>query len=169
MAGSSRDIFQGYSGEHTIILDELRPRNLEYLNSLEIESVSVLKDGAATALWGTRGASGVIMVTTKRGQYKERDIDVSYTYGMGIPVNEPEFVDGYTYALMKNEALYYDGLTLQYDQAALTAFRNGSNPDLYPNVDWLDAAQRKHSVNNQFNISFRACTRVICYIPFLLL
>lgn len=152
--GASLSI-HGQMGRSPLIVVDGIPRNLEYLNSLEIESVSVLKDGAATALWGTRGASGVIMVTTKRGQYKERDIDVSYTYGMGIPVNEPEFVDGYTYALMKNEALYYDGLTLQYDQAALTAFRNGSNPDLYPNVDWLDAAQRKHSVNNQFNISFR--------------
>lgn len=145
----------GKMGRGPLIVVDGVPRNLEYLNSVEVESVSVLKDGPATALWGTRGASGVIMVTTKRGQYNERDIDVNYTYGMGIPVNQPEFVDSYTYALMKNEALYYDGLPLQYDQSALEAFRTGSNTDLFPNVDWLDEAQRSHSVNNQFNISFR--------------
>lgn len=139
----------GKMGRGPLIVVDGVPRNLEYLNSVEVESVSVLKDGPATALWGTRGASGVIMVTTKRGQYNERDIDVNYTYGMGIPVNQPEFVDGYTYALMKNEALYYDGLPLQYDQSALEAFRTGSNTDLFPNVDWLDEAQRSHSVNNQ--------------------
>lgn len=146
---------RGKMGRSPLIVVDGIPRNLEYLNAVEIESVQVLKDGPATALWGMRGASGVIMVTTKRGQYNHRDIDASYTYGIGLPVNQPEFVDGYTYARMKNEALYYDGFPLQYDKMELDALRTGSNPDLYPNVDWLGEAQRNHSVNNQFNISFR--------------
>lgn len=140
--------------EPLVVVDGI-PRDMKYLNIADVETVSVLKDGAATALWGTRGANGVIMVTTKRGQYSERDIDINYTYGIGLPINQPEFVDGYTYARLKNEALQYDGLPLQYDKNALAAFRMNSNPDLYPNVDWQDEALRNHSVNNQLNITFR--------------
>ncbi len=137
-----------------IVVDGV-PRSMEYLNMLDIESISVLKDGAATAIWGTQGANGVVMVTTKHGAYEDRDIDISYTYGMGLPINQPEFVDGYTFAKMKNEALMYDGLPLAYDNAALQAFQDGSNPDLYPNVNWLDAAQRNFTTNHQLNMVFK--------------
>lgn len=131
------------------------PRSLKYLNMLEIESISVLKDGAATSLWGTRGANGVVLITTKRGKYESRDIDVNYTFGVGLPINQPKFVDGYTYAAMRNEALYYDGLPLEYDAIALEAFRNGSYPDAFANVDWMDEALRNHTENHQLNLSFR--------------
>ena len=130
------------------------PRSLNDLNMLEIESISVLKDGAATALWGTRGSNGVIVVKTKRGDYNSRHIDVSYTYGIGLPINQPEFVDGYTYARMKNEALYYDGLPLQYDRKALEAFQKGTDLDAYPNTDWSGIALRNHTNNHQLNFTF---------------
>lgn len=145
-----------------IVVDGI-PRSLDYLNMLEVESVSILKDGAATALWGTRGANGVIVVTTKRGQYNTRDIDVNYTYGMGLPINQPEFVDGYTYAIMKNEALYYDGLPLQFDQVALDKFRDGTDRDAFANTDWLGEALRNHTVNNQLNLSFRGGGKRVRY------
>jgi len=145
-----------------IVVDGI-PRSLDYLNMLEVESVSVLKDGAATALWGTRGANGVVVIKTKRGQYNTRDIDVNYTYGMGLPINQPDFVDGYTYAIMKNEALYYDGLPLQYDQVALDKFRDGSDRDAFANTDWLGTALRNHTVNNQLNLSFRGGGKRVRY------
>ena len=137
-----------------VVVDGI-PRSLEYLHGVDIESISVLKDGPATALWGVTGANGVILVTTRQGEYSSMDIDVDYTFGMGYPVNQPEFVDGYTFALMKNEALYYDGLALEYDAVALQAFRDGSNPDLYPNVDWQKAALRNNTFNHQLNLSAR--------------
>ena len=65
-------------------------RPLEYINLSEIESISVLKDGAATALWGGRGANGVVLITTKRGIYSQKDIKVDYKFGLGFPVNQPE-------------------------------------------------------------------------------
>ena len=151
------------SGTSPLIIVDGIPRDLSYLNLQEIENVSVLKDGAATALWGTRGANGVVLVTTKRGQYQQRNIDVNYTYGVGIPVNQPEFADGYTYATMKNEALYYDGLPLQYDKAALEAFRNGTNKDLFSNTDWQKEALRDHSVSNQLNIALRGGGKKLRY------
>lgn len=145
-----------------VIVDGV-PRDLQYVNMEEVESVSVLKDGAATALWGLRGSNGVIVVKTKRGQYSSRDIDVNYTYGMGLPINQPKFVDGYTYAQMKNEALRYDGLPQQYDQTALDAFRNGSRPDLYANTDWMGEALRNHTTNHQLNLSFRGGGKALRY------
>ena len=108
-------------------------RPLEYINLSEIESISVLKDGAATALWGGRGANGVVLITTKRGIYNQKDIKVDYKFGLGLPVNQPEFADAYTYAKARNEALRYDGLQPDMDEAS---FLSGGNSDLYPNVDW---------------------------------
>lgn len=143
------------TGRSPLIVVDGIPRELNFINLDEVESVSVLKDGAATALWGTRGANGVVTVTTKRGQYQKRDINVNYTHGVGLPVNQPKFADGYTYARMRNEALYYDGLPLLYDQTELDLFKNGGNPDLYPNTDWQKEALRDHSMNNQLNMSFR--------------
>ena len=129
------------------------PRPIEFLNTAEIENVQILKDAAATAIWGTRGANGVILVNTKRGEYNTHSIDVNYTHGISLPTNQPEFVDGYTFAKAKNEAFMYDGLGVAYDDIALAAFENGSNPDLYANTDWLNEGLRDYSVNNRLDIS----------------
>ena len=131
------------SNSPLIVVDGI-PRSLSYLNMLEIENISVLKDAAATAMWGTRGANGVVVVTTKRGTYNSRDIDVNYTFGMGKPINQPEFVDGYTYATMRNEALRYDGLPEEYNAQALEALRN-------------------HTTNHQLNVSLRGGGKKLRY------
>ena len=142
------------SAEPLVLVDGV-PRDLQYVNLDEVESVTILKDGAATALWGLRGSNGVIAVKTKRGKYNSKEINVNYTFGMGVPINQPEFVDGLTYAQMKNEALYYDGLQPQYSKEDLDAFRNGSMPDIFANTDWLGEALRNHTTNHQLNLSFR--------------
>ncbi len=127
-------------------------RPLEYINLSEIESVSVLKDGAATALWGGRGANGVVLITTKRGKYNQKDIKVDYKMGWGLPVNKPEFADAYTYAKARNEALRNDGLLPDMDE---DAFRNAGQSDLYPDVNWQKEALRNHTTNHQLDILFR--------------
>lgn len=143
------------TGRNPLIVVDGIPRELNFINLDEVESVSVLKDGAATAIWGTRGANGVVMITTKRGQYEKNQININYTYGMGLPINQPEFADGYTFARMKNEALYYDGLPIMYDKTELEMFQNGTNPELFSNTNWQKEALKNHSVNNQLNISIR--------------
>lgn len=130
------------------------PRSLDFLSTVEIESIEVLKDGAATSIWGTRGANGVILVTTKRGKKQKRDISINYSHGLGLLINQPEMVDGYTYAMARNEALYYDGLDLQYSQSDLDAFRSGKYPELFANTDWANEALRNHTVNNQLDLTF---------------
>ena len=143
------------SGNTPLVVVDGFPRSFDYLNMADIESISVLKDGPATALWGVQGANGVILVTTKRGNYSSFDVDAKYTFGIGLPVNQPEFVDGHTFALLKNEALYYDGLALEYDAVALNGFMTGSNPELFPNTDWQKAAMRNNTFNHQLDLTMR--------------
>ena len=137
-------------GSPLVVVDGI-PRDMEILNSSEIESVTLLKDAASTALWGARGANGVILVTTKRGLYNTQQIDIDYKFGMGLPVNQPKMADSYTYAMARNEALQYDGLEPEFSD--VEAIRNGTSG--YPNVDWLDEALRDYTTNHQLDLTFR--------------
>lgn len=129
-------------------------RPLEILSLPEIESITVLKDGAATAIWGSRGANGVVVVTTKRGTYKGMHTTVDYKFGLGLTTNMPEFADAPTYAAALNEALLADGLTPAYSEHEILAFKEGYLPNLYPNVDWLKQGLRDFTTNHQANFTF---------------
>lgn len=157
----------GLSGAAPIILVDGFRRALDHSILEEIESVQVLKDGAATALYGARGANGVILVNTKRGVYNSFDIDVNYRHGFSKPINQPEMADAYTYAKAQNEALYYDGLPLQYTAEQLEQIKNGTNPLLYPNVYWLGEGTRNLSESNQFNLALRGGGKRVRYMALL--
>lgn len=137
-----------------VVVDGVK-RSLSMLNMAEIESVSVLKDAAATAIWGVEGANGVIVVTTKRGIYNGSEVEINYTAGYSMVINQPEYVDGYTFAVAQNEALYYDGLSPMYTSDQLAAFKDGSNTDLYANTNWLEEGMRDYALSNQLDIAFR--------------
>ena len=130
-------------------------RTLDDVIPAEIESISVLKDGAATAIWGVRGANGVIVVKTKRGSYNELAVDLDYTYGMGFNMNYPVMADAGTYANALNQALRNDGLPLRYTDEELGYFRDGTKATQYPNVNWADELLRDYSTNHQFSSTFR--------------
>lgn len=142
------------STQSPLVLVDGFERSLDYLNAAEIESITVLKDAASTCLYGIKGANGVILVKTKRGTESAPKIDFSYQFNMGTPQNLPEFVDGYTYAQALNEALANDGISPRYNENELQAFQDGSYPDVYPNVDWMDEALRDHSYGD--NVTFSA-------------
>lgn len=156
------DLYLRGGGSPLIVVDGF-PRPMEYLATVEIENVKILKDGAATAIWGTRGANGVVMVTTKRGNYESRELSINYTHGMGFAVNQPEFADGYAYAAARNEALYYDGLPLRYSQSDLEAFRSGAYPDLFSSTDWMKEALRDYTTNNQLDVVLRGGGKKLRY------
>lgn len=157
----------GLSGAAPVILIDGFRRALDHSILEEIESVQVLKDGAATALYGARGANGVILINTKRGEYNSFDIDVNYRHGFSKPINQPEMADAYTYAKAQNEALYYDGLPLQYTQEQLEYIKNNTNPMLYPNVNWVNEATRNLSESNQFNLALRGGGKKVRYMTLL--
>lgn len=150
-----------------LILVDGFERSIKELASEEIESISVLKDAVATSLYGIRGANGVILVKTKRGQMTAPQINFSYEFNMATPNRLPDFVDGYTYAQALNEALSNDGLDPRYSAAELEAFRTQSNPLFYPNVDWVDETLRDATFGDNINFSARGGGKFVRYYTML--
>lgn len=141
------------SDNNVLILVDGFERSIGTLTREEVESVSILKDAAAVALYGFRGINGVVSVLTKRGKYNSKDVSVSYDHAFNFPVRLPEFVDGYTYAKAMNEALANDGKDAKYNDYELTEFKNGTSPYFYPNVDWVDKVFKDHSSSDIYNVS----------------
>ena len=140
------------SNSPLILVDGLE-RGINELSADEIESVTILKDAASTALYGIRGANGVISVKTKRGSESAPKINLSYQFNLGKPNRLPEFLGAYDYAQALNEGLTNDGLSPRYSTDELNAFKNQTYPGFYPNVDWLDESLRNHSNGNNINFS----------------
>lgn len=152
------------SNKSPLILVDGFERSLNYLNGVEIESITVLKDAASTSLYGIKGANGVILVKTKRGTESAPQIDFSYHFNMGTPRNLPDMVDAYTYANAMNEAFRNDGVQEpRYSNAELQAFKDGTHPYFYPNVDWWNEAIRDHSYGDNVNFSARGGGKFVKY------
>lgn len=146
-----------------LVLIDGYERPLSAISWEEIETISVLKDAASLALYGIRGANGVVLVTTKRGTNEGMDIKVSYQFGFQQPFRLPEMADGYTYACAMNEALIFDGLNPVYSQYDLSDLQNGKNPELLPNVDWINESIRNKGYTNQIGVSFRGGSEKVSY------
>lgn len=126
------------------------------INSLvleEIEEITILKDAAALAPYGIRGANGVILVKTKRGKKGKTDIHVSYQHSVTTPVRLPQMADAATYAEAVNEGLANEGLAPRYTQQEIEAYRSGKYPTLFPNVDWFNETLRDHGQRDQVNFT----------------
>lgn len=154
--GSSFDNISSLSihGHAPLILVDGFPRDISEISALEIESCYVLKDAAATALYGMRGANGVVMITTKRGKNQDLKIKVDYTFGVNTQFRAPEFADAYTYATSLNTALANDGLAARYNAMELEAFRTGKYPYEYPNVNWWDETLNDVGFSHKLNMNF---------------
>ncbi|MEN8228056.1 MAG: SusC/RagA family TonB-linked outer membrane protein [Bacteroidota bacterium] len=138
-------------------------RPLESINLDAIESVSVLKDAAALAIYGMRGANGALVVTTKRGEYESFNVDVSYQHGINTPTRLPNMLDAYTYAEAVNEASAMDGNPFVYSEWDLQDYQNGTHPDFFPNVDWMDEVLKDYGTSSNFNAQFKGGGKSIRY------
>lgn len=125
----------------------------DQLTADEIETITVLKDAAATALYGIRGANGVLLVTTKRGTVGKPRISFSAQTGWQSPTKLPEFLSSYDYARLYNEARLNDGQPARFTQADLDAFRNGNDPYFHPDVNWYDEVLRKSAPLSNYNLN----------------
>ena len=150
-------------GQAPLVLVDGFPRDLKNLTVQEIESVVVLKDAAAVALYGVRGANGVVMVSTRRGTPGKLKVGVGYQYGVSTQFRAPEFADAFTYARSLNEALTNDGLSLRYNAYELNAFRSGKHPSYYPNVDWWNEVYNTTASNHRLNLTFDGGSRKFRY------
>jgi len=120
----------------------------------EIESVTLLKDAASTTMYGMKGANGVLLITTKRGKEGPLKVSFSAQTGFESPLKLPDFLGSYDYAILYNEGLNNDGLPNLYTDYELNAYQTGSDPYLYPNVNWYNEILRKSAPTSNINLTF---------------
>ena len=145
---------QSLSTNAPLVLVDGIERDMNIISPEEVDHVSVLKDAAAVALYGYKGANGAILITTKRGQYNSKNIRVSYDHLFNFQSNRPKFVDGATFASAMNEALANEGSQARYTADEIAAFQSGNYPFQYPNVNWVDETFRKSGATNKINVEF---------------
>jgi len=124
------------SGSPLVLVDGIA-RSLNAVNSNDIESITVLKDAAAASIYGMRAANGVILLTTKRGGSKTPVVSYNSYYGVEKATRMPDFLNSFDYGTLLNEANINDGTPAAYTPDELQKFKNGSDPDRYPNTDWI--------------------------------
>ena len=139
-------------------------RAFSQLDPNEIESISLLKDASATAVYGVRGANGVIIVSTKRGLEGTPKISFSASSGLSVPTRVIETVDSYEYAIRHNAALLGDdpNAKLKFSEFAIEQFKNGGSP-IYPNTNWVDYLAKPYTMQSQGNINITGGTKVVKY------
>ena len=131
-----------------ILVDGIE-RSLDNLDPRDIASFTVLKDASATAIYGIRGANGVILIQTKRGKIGKPKVSLDYFEGITYFTQVPELTDGITYMKLANEALTNRGQLPRYSQDYIDKTASGEDPLLYPNVNWLDEVFRDFGRNRK--------------------
>ena len=136
-----------------ILIDGIE-RDINQLSPEEVESVQILKDATATALYGYTAVNGAVLVTTKRGVANSRQVIITYEHGILERTHTPSFVDGYTYANAVNEARQFNGQSAAYNAQELGAYKSQQYPFLYPSVNWVDEVFRDKGANNKYSAQF---------------
>lgn len=141
-----------------ILLDdvEISTADLNNIPAETIESFSILKDASATAIYGARGANGIMLITTKTGKENEKTrINVTVENSFNKPMNFPDFVNGATWMEMYNEAQLTrnPGATPKYSQLDIDNTRNQVNPYIYPDVQWKDVIFKNMNMNQRANVN----------------
>lgn len=156
-----------WNGSGPLVMVDGVARDFSDLDPNEINTISVLKDASATAVFGAKGANGVILVTTKRGVESKPKMDFSASYGIELPTRIPKHIDAYTTMSMYNVALMNKG-TFQdlTPQVVLNEYRNPSTPlnsIRYPDVDWFDVLARDFAPVTNANFNIRGGTNFVKY------
>lgn len=146
-----------------ILIDGIAGRGaLDRLNPNDIESVTVLKDASA-AIYGSRSANGVILVTTKRGKVGKPSINYTFNIGLQSPTRIPDLADAAMFAEVENELEIYEGRDPKYTPEEIELFRNGTDPIHYPNTNWADETLKKVALQHRHNVSVSGGTENVRY------
>lgn len=150
------------SNSPLVLVDGIE-RSLDNIDPAEIESFSILKDAAASAVYGVRGANGVILINTKRGKIGRPIVDVRYEQGMTFLGKLPSYIDSYNYASLVNAIAKEEGNAIPYSEDDLEKYRTGSDRDLYPNVNWIDEITKDYGSNSRFNVDVSGGSEILRY------
>ena len=151
------------AGSSALVLIDGVEGNLNTVDTEDIESFSILKDASATAVYGTRGANGVVLVTTKKGVAGKLSVSLKANAGVSWSPRMPKYVDANTYAALANEASMSRGADPIYSAVDLALFKNGLDPDLHPNVDWRDVILKDATYNQQYHLGLSGGAQVARY------
>lgn len=152
----------GAGGGALVLIDGLEG-NLNDIDPDDVESFSILKDASATAVYGVRGANGVVLVTTKRGGKDKLNITGRATVKMSRIKRLPEYLGAYDYALLANEARAMSGQEDLYTTLQLDLIRSGLDKDLYPDVNWTDEIMKRNSWQQNYYVSARGGGDIATY------
>lgn len=155
--------FGTFENRSPLVLVDGIERDMNTINTEEIESISVLKDASATAVYGVRGANGAILITTKRGEIGKPKVTLRTESAVLTGLRYPEYINGYEYASLVNESRRNVNLGDLYLDSELQKYKDGSDPYLYPNVDWIGEIMNKHSFQNVTNLNISGGTDVVRY------
>lgn len=138
-------------------------RSLNNLDPEEIETISILKDAAASAVYGVRGANGVIVITTKRGEIGPAKVTVRAESGISAPTKLPSFINSADYLTLLNDIAIQEDETPLYSEDIINNYRTHSDPELYPDVDWLDLVTKDFTNNQRVNMNVSGGSRLLRY------
>ncbi|MGV3504033.1 MAG: SusC/RagA family TonB-linked outer membrane protein [Adhaeribacter sp.] len=146
-----------------IIIDGVPNDNINNVNPNDIESITVLKDAASAAIYGSRAAAGVILVTTKRAKVGQSNLECNYEFGVQAPTRLPEYVDVVRYMQLFNEYQTNDGGAALYTQQHIDNYweNNRKDPDLFPATDWQKAVLKESAPRQMHDLSFTIGTEKI--------
>jgi len=144
----------GANASALVLIDGLEG-SLNDVDPADIESFSVLKDASATAMYGVRGANGVVLVTTKRGKQEKLSFTARANATISWLKRLPEYCDGYNYAKLANEALVVRGDDPKYTNQELDIIKYGLDTDLYPDVNWQDEVLKRSYWQQTYYLSAR--------------
>lgn len=148
-----------------IIVDDVEYTydQLQQINVNEIESISILKDASSTAIYGIKGANGVLVVTTRRGKKGAPKVNLRIESGLQEPTRTPQFLDSYQSAMLINEGEKNDGIPQSFTQQDLDLFQNGTDPYGHPDVNWYDKIFKKFSYQANSNLDISGGTNALKY------
>lgn len=155
----------GDGNKPLIIVDDIEYSydQLSQINVNEIESITILKDAATTAIYGIKGANGVLVVKTRRGQEGPPKITVRLEAGMQMPVRTPKFLNSYQTAILENEAYANDHIAPQWTEADVNAFADGSDPYGHPDVNWYEEVFKNSAWQENANIDITGGSKRLTY------
>ncbi|WP_196939775.1 TonB-dependent receptor [Sphingobacterium pedocola] len=150
------------NSQNPIILVDGVERELTYIDPNEVESVTILKDASSTAIFGTRGANGVILVTTRRGKGEKPQINFSSEFSLQDFTRSPKPVNSYDYAVLKNLALENEGRTHEFTAEQIEKYRLGNDP-MYPNTSWQNILLKDYAPQHRYNLNVSGAGKMAKY------
>lgn len=147
-----------------VMIDGVERPNFNGIDANEIESLNILKDASATAIYGVRGANGVILITTRKGEVGAPRLNYSGNFALQQATALPSYLNSYDYARLYNESLRNDALITgspyvpKFSEEDLMLYQNGQDPMLHPDTDWINTFMRKFSTRTQHNINLSGGT-----------